>query len=102
MDMRILPGGRLRAIDDDALQLDDATGWPVRKRRASHVEVVEAGPFANWFYADMSPLGPVHQLCLWPPFRRRQDALAAEHSYIDNHWLKEDDAQAQETASAPV
>ena len=86
MIMRISPGGEIRAIYDDTYPFTEIHGGepPVR---ASHVEPIQTGPNAGKWFVDMSPLGEEYQYCLWPPFEKRAEALAAEHDHIVKHWL---------------
>jgi hypothetical protein len=58
-------------------------------RRASLVEPIADGLMAGWWFADMSPLGDGYQYCLWPPYRRRDEALAAEREHLAATWLME-------------
>ena len=77
MDLVIGPGGRVRAIYSEGLDLA-ALGRP-EIRRASHVEPDRDG---RW-HADLRPvLGPV-----LGPFARRSEALAAEVAWLERHWL---------------
>lgn len=72
--LRFLPGGRVRAIHDDAFPFAKAFGgvFPAARRRASLINTVETGPYAGCFYADMSHLAEQLgedgcRVCLWPP-----------------------------------
>jgi len=77
MQLVILPGGLVRCIYDETIPLA-ALGQP-RITRASHVEPDGHG---RWL-ADLSPCqGPV-----LGPFAVRSEALAAEHSWLEAHWL---------------
>jgi hypothetical protein len=77
MTLVIEPGGRVRCVYDDALDLA-ALGRPVI-RRASHVEPESDG---RWM-ADLAPVGgPV-----LGPYGRRSEALAAEREWLDRRWL---------------
>jgi hypothetical protein len=80
--IRVFKGGGLRTIHNDDYRFDG-----VVPKRASHVEPIQAGPCAGKWFADMSPLGDAHQLCLWPPFSARREALKAESDYITTHWI---------------
>lgn len=84
--MRFMPGGAVRAIHDDDYDFAGAGFKP--PTRASHVEPIQSGPCAGWWYADMSPLGEAFQFCLWPPCRRRDEALQAEHDFIVENWIR--------------
>jgi hypothetical protein len=77
MQLVIAPGGQIRTIYDEALNL---SGFgPLAIRRASHVEPDSAG---RWC-ADLSPVGgPV-----LGPFERRSEALEAERAWLERHWL---------------
>jgi hypothetical protein len=77
MDLVIDPGGTLRAIYSEDIDL--ARFGPLTITRASHVEPDRQG---RW-HADMSPVGgPV-----LGPFDHRSDALQAEHAWLQAHWL---------------
>jgi len=77
MELVIYPGGVVRCVYDEAIELG-ALGR-VSVKRASHVEPVAGG---RW-RADMSPVGgPVLGL-----FPRRSAALAAEADWLHAHWL---------------
>ena len=77
MDLVVGPGGGVRAIYAEAIDLA-AIGRPTIVR-ASHVE---PGPDGLWL-ADMTPMdGPV-----LGPFALRSEALAAEHAWLEAHWL---------------
>jgi hypothetical protein len=77
MQLVITPGGRLRCIYDEAIELQ-TLGQP-DIRRASHVEPNGNGQWT----ADLTPVGgPV-----LGPFPRRSDALAAESQWLERHWL---------------
>jgi hypothetical protein len=71
------PGGQVRTLYDEAIDL--TTLGPTAIVRASHVEPDEQG---QW-WAD---LGPVHGPRLGP-FRLRSEALLAEQTWLENHWL---------------
>ena len=77
MDLVILPGGTVRAVYSEEIDLD-SLGHAVITR-ASHVEPDERG---CWL-ADLRPIGgPV-----LGPFERRSEALAAEIAWLEAHWL---------------
>jgi hypothetical protein len=77
MDLVIDPAGLLRAIYSEEIDLA-ALGPPVITR-ASHVEPDNDG---RW-HADLEPVGgPV-----LGPFDRRSEALEAEQSWLESHWL---------------
>jgi hypothetical protein len=80
MQIIISPGGTVRCIYDEAIDLA-ALGKPVIMR-ASHVEPTTDG---SW-QADLSPVdGPV-----LGPFGRRSEALAAEVEWLQANWLDTD------------
>lgn len=77
MDLIINPAGMVRCIHSDALPLK-ALGRPVIERAS----IVEPTPDGDWT-ADLSPQnGPV-----LGPFTTRGEALAAEHRWLETHWL---------------
>jgi hypothetical protein len=77
MDLVVGPGGKVRAIYSEEIDLA-AIGRPAIAR-ASHVE---PNPEGLWL-ADLTPMGgPV-----LGPFARRSEALAAEHAWLEAHWL---------------
>jgi hypothetical protein len=77
MQLVITPGGAVRCIYDEKIDLS-ALGNPAISR-ASHVEPDQHG---SWL-VDLSPVGgPVLE-----PFKRRSEALAAEHAWLERHWL---------------
>jgi len=77
MDLVVAPGGTVKAIYCEALDL--AALGPPTIRRASHVEPDGLG---HWT-ADLGPVsGPV-----LGPFPLRSAALAAEHAWLERHWL---------------
>ena len=73
----ITPGGVVRCIYSETL--DWAALGRVTISRASHVEPDQQG---RWL-ADLSP---VHGPTLGP-FQNRSAALAAEHAWLEAHWL---------------
>jgi len=77
MQLVVEPGGAVRCIYGEEIDLA-ALGSPTISR-ASHVEPDQQG---RWL-ADLSPVaGPV-----LGPFDVRSEALAAEHSWLETHWL---------------
>ena len=77
MDLVILPGGTVRAVYSEEIELN-SLGHAVITR-ASHVEPDERG---GWL-ADLFPVaGPV-----LGPFRRRSEALEAELAWLATRWL---------------
>ncbi len=77
MQLVVKSDGAVRCIYNEVIDLH-AIGKPVI-RRASHVEPDENG---QWM-ADLSPVGGP-QL---GPFATRSQALAAEHQWLQQHWL---------------
>jgi hypothetical protein len=83
MHLRIDPDGTVRCIYDEAIDLS-SLGTPAI-RRASHVEPDEHG---SW-WADLSAVnGP-----RLGPFPARTPALAAEHAWLEAHWLSRPSAR---------
>lgn len=77
MQLVISPTGEVRCIYGEAINLL-SFGVP-SIQRASHVEPTSHG---RWL-ADLTPVaGPI-----LGPFDRRTDALAAEISWLEQHWL---------------
>jgi len=77
LQLRIDPGGGIRCLYDDALDL--SVFGPLKISRGSHVEPTSLGQWT----ADLSPVqGPV-----LGPFPNRTAALAAEREWLDTHWL---------------
>jgi hypothetical protein len=77
MDLVVGPGGRVKAIYGEAIDLA-SIGRPAIAR-ASHVEPTIDG---LWL-ADLTLVnGPV-----LGPFDRRSEALSAEHAWLEAHWL---------------
>ena len=87
--MRIGKGGSIRAIYADGYDFSAHGCQP--PTRASDVKPIPSGPLAGWWYVDMSPLGEAYQFCLWPPHppTRRSAALAEEHQWLVDNWIKE-------------
>jgi len=84
MQLIIEPGGTVRCIYGETLDLA-ALGRPTIIR-ASHVEPDAQG---RWL-VDLSP-------CKGPtigPFAFRSEALAAEHAWLETHWLDRTAGQA--------
>jgi hypothetical protein len=78
MDLVILPGGSIKAVYAEEIDLA-ALGQPVIVR-ASHVEPDGLG---RW-YVDLTPVaGPV-----LGPFLRRSEALRAEQIWLEHNWLQ--------------
>jgi hypothetical protein len=81
MQIIIEPDGLLRCIYTEDIDLA-ALGSPTITR-ASHVEPDQQG---RW-QADLTPVsGPV-----LTGFAHRSEALAAEHAWLETHWLCRDD-----------
>jgi hypothetical protein len=77
MELVITPSGQVRCLYDEALDL--TLLGPLRITRASQVEPDEHG---GW-WADLAPVqGPT-----LGPYGRRSEALAAEHQWLETHWL---------------
>jgi hypothetical protein len=77
MDLVIFPGGSVRAVYSEEIDLDSL--GPVVITRASRVEPDERG---CWL-ADLSPVaGPV-----LGPFNLRSEALEAELAWLVTNWL---------------
>ena len=77
MDLLVGPGGRVRCVYDEQLDLH-ALGRPVIARASA----VEPDAEGRW-HADLGPVGgPV-----LGPFDRRSAALEAERAWLEAHWL---------------
>jgi hypothetical protein len=77
MDLIVDPRGRIYCVYDEAIDL--AALGSLSISRASHVEPDASGRWA----ADLAPVGgPV-----LGPFALRSEALAAERTWLGNHWL---------------
>lgn len=77
MDLVITPGGIIRCIYGETIDLA-VLGQPAISR-ASYVEPDDEG---RWL-VDLAPCqGPV-----LGPFAVRSEALGAEHSWLETHWL---------------
>ncbi|MCA9179664.1 MAG: hypothetical protein KDB14_34650 [Planctomycetales bacterium] len=80
MDLLIQADGTLRCVYDEAIDLLSLGRLTIS--RGSHVEPDHRG---HWF-ADLAPLsGP-----RLGPFLVRSDALMAERSWLEDHWLQAD------------
>jgi hypothetical protein len=77
MQIVITTAGTIHSIYDETIDLS-ALGQPAIAR-ASHVEPDATG---HW-HADLAPVGGP-QL---GPFSLRTEALAAEQSWLETHWL---------------
>ena len=79
MDLLIEPGGNIRCVYGEAINLAELGQLSIR--RGSHVEPDQHG---QWL-CDLSPVsGP-----LLGPFAGRSAALAAEVAWLNEHWLRE-------------
>jgi hypothetical protein len=77
MHLVVTPQGDVRCIYGEEIDLRSIGSLEIR--RASHVEPTDDG---RWF-ADLSPVGgPV-----LGPFDHRTEALSAEVSWLEQHWL---------------
>jgi hypothetical protein len=77
MELLILPGGEVRCVYGEAIDLH-ALGQP-HIMRASHIEPDEQG----CWWVDLTPArGP-----RLGPFRLRTQALDAEQDWLSRHWL---------------
>jgi hypothetical protein len=77
MQLVVLQDGQVRCLYDEAIELDQL--GQVTIARGSHVEPDHEG---RWF-ADLAPVsGPK-----LGPFSLRSQALAAEHAWLEAHWL---------------
>ncbi len=93
MIRRYMPDGSVRAVwpKGNAGVLRDV-GAPVR---AGQILVVDPpGPYAGWFYADLSPLADLtedrrHRVCLYPPQPEYAQANAAEEAYVLRTYVLE-------------
>lgn len=77
MQLVIDPTGEVRCLYDEKLPLTDFGRLTIA--RGSHVEPTDAGLWT----ADLSPVGGP----LLGPFATRSEALAAEHEWLEAHWL---------------
>ena len=69
--------------DDDLVKLFE--GMPMKIKRASHVEPIEIDGTVKW-QADMGPVGGP----ILSPFNTRQEALDAEHRWLEANVLPSD------------
>jgi hypothetical protein len=77
MDLVIQPDGTIRAVYAEEIDLS-SLGHPAITR-ASHVEPDQQG----YWRTDLSPVGGP----LLGPYPRRSEALEAELSWLQLHWL---------------
>jgi hypothetical protein len=83
MQLIITPGGAIQCVYGEEINLT-VLGSPTITR-ASHVEPDQHG----CWWADLSPSsGPK-----LGPFPHRSEALAAEHSWLEIHWLGRTDGR---------
>jgi hypothetical protein len=79
VELVVMPSGNIKAIYSERIDL--AQFGKLSIRRGSHVEPTENGQWT----ADLSPCnGP-----LLGPFASRSEALAAEVSWLSEHWLNQ-------------
>ena len=77
MELLIATGGTVRCLYAEEIDLHALGNLTIT--RASHVEPDQHG---NWL-ADLAPVaGPI-----LGPFPSRRQALAAERTWLDAHWL---------------
>jgi hypothetical protein len=81
MQLVIGPQGQVRCLYDEAIDL--AVLGHLRIARASQVEPDEEG---RW-WADLAPVGGPRL----GPFGRRSEALGAERTWLEDHWLSASD-----------
>jgi hypothetical protein len=77
MQVLITPGGELRCVYDEAIDLK--TFGRINIARGSHAEPDDMG---HWF-ADLSPVGGPKL----GPFSNRSQALGAEREWLEGNWL---------------
>ena len=77
MQLVILPGGQVRCLYGEAIELDRLGQLAIA--RGSHVEPDHDG---RW-HADLAPVGGPKL----GPFACRSQALAAEQAWLEAHWL---------------
>ena len=78
MQLVVDPRGTVRALYGEVIDLASLGALSIR--RASHVEPDAEG---QWL-ADLSPVGGP----TLGPFARRSEALDAEQSWLEEHWLR--------------
>ncbi len=104
MIRRYMPDGSVRAVwPKTGADLLRGVGTPVR---AGQILVVEAGPWAGFFYADLSPLADLttddrHRVCLYPPQSDYSAANAAEEAYVQRHYVLEGLTDGQQRPVVP-
>jgi hypothetical protein len=77
MQVLITPGGELRCVYDEAIDLK--TLGRLNIARGSHVEPDDMG----YWFADLSPVGGPKL----GPFTCRSQALEAEREWLERNWL---------------
>ncbi|MHC2070815.1 hypothetical protein ACYFX5_25365 [Bremerella sp. T1] len=77
MQIVIAPGGGIRCVYDEAIDL--SLLGKVQISRGSHVEPNKRG----YWFADLAPVGGPRL----GPFLRRTEALAAEVAWLEANWL---------------
>ena len=77
MQLVVAPGGTVRCVYDEAIEL--TTLGILSISRGSHVEPTADG---RWTAALAVVSGP-----MLGPFEHRSEALAAERTWLDEHWL---------------
>jgi hypothetical protein len=92
---RIGEHGSVKAIVGNSMR-PGVAGTPP-PRRASHIEPIESGPYAGYWMADMSPMGPGWLYCLWPPLPTRAEALTSEHDHLVQRWIRSEEPVSGDT-----
>ncbi len=89
------PSGRVVATWDEGFPFEAALGPGAlaRRRRASLIDTVPAGPRAGHFYADMSHLADLtgddrHRVCLLATSPCEADVRAAEARYVADEYVR--------------
>lgn len=77
MELVVLPGGQVRFVYDELIDLKSLGS--IHIRRGSYVE---PDAFGRWT-ADLGPVGGA----VLGPFEHRCSALAAEVAWLHAHWL---------------
>lgn len=91
MHLRIDRHGQIHCLYSEVVDL--ASFGQLSIQRASRVEPDDTG---QW-WADLSPVGGT----ILGPFRLRSEALAAEASWLETHWLSATTAPSSPSALAP-
>lgn len=89
MEMRFLPGGEVRAIWDDTLDLRPLGTIP---QRASRIEVIQEGPHRGKFAVDFSLLADAlnddrFRVCLTQVYSNYRHAVEAEIAWLMENWI---------------